>query len=448
MLYKKSVILCAVLTIGSNVFSMDSLRGLAAKRILKEKDLQEELEKKDVGGCNFVSRDVREQVGFTYLKEHLASSWDCFPEKLSLLTASEQCRTRGIVFLGSSSTAVSVDSSGILRWWNTERMAWDEDDTPLPLRVVDTKQRDIRALTISSDGQYLACAGGSLVTLWNADGKHIVSLKHPEACSVSYNSDATRIAIGTTQGGVSVWDLSTEEYCFHAVHSNLPENLSALKRVHTVGFSSDGTTVYSVGCIQDGCIKTSIKSWDTSGNCTDTLVLKSRAILGKIVFLEDNRALSTFTDGTIIISDLSEQTSRSVSLSIKAIQSSVFSSDGRFLLTGSRDKKVHIWEQKNGGFELIHEFDGGQILNHLAFRGDGYAFLSGDCFGSLDRWSISQSIRTKTLKEAQEALKEAQEALQAKKRKIDPDLDREKENSPIPLNELLVRLNGRLGGRN
>jgi WD40 repeat protein len=69
------------------------------------------------------------------------------------------------------------------------------------------------------------------------------------------------------------------------------------------------------------------------------------------------------------------------------VSSVAFSPDGRFVLSGSLDMTLKLWDVATG--KLVRTFVGGQGSNSVAFSPDGRTILSGDWDNTLKLWNVA-----------------------------------------------------------
>ncbi len=406
MVYVRLSSVFVLLGIGSGLCAMKmSLKDIAADAVLKDKANIGLLEQ----GPD-VSLDARQVVRTRFLSENLRGLWDAIPVVKSLLPRAQNNPLKGLSFIGTTACAITAKKNGTLYWWDTNNIELDlTSGEVIPLAVRETGHREVSAFALNADGSRLATAGGKMVHIWNADATVCLgSLEHPQdVCAISFNDATTEIVVGGTRGEVWVWDLQDQKAPTSSyVHVRLEDNLASLNRILGVRLSSDGKTVFSaVG--YSHARKASIKSWDrlTPASEPKEILLDSRAIIGKMAFVDDLRAITSFTNGDLLVTNLLLGTTEKINLGVK-LESSVFGADGRYLLTCCQNKKVVLWHKAATGYDIVREFEGsGLIMNHCAIRSDGNMFLAGGCFGSLDMWCVDQPFNDFSLEEAQSLLK-------------------------------------------
>lgn len=366
-----------------------SLKDLAADAILKDTVNVDRLDQEKEGVPHNV---VRER----FLSENLRDIWEVLPEVKPLLPRGNP-PLKGLSFLGSSACAVTATKKGELFWWDTRNVSFDAQGQPVPLCVRDTGHNELSAMAVSSDGNFIATAGGRTVRIWTSDTYVCLgSLEHPyDVCVVSFNDTATEIVVGGTRGEISAWDLEKNRNTPRSVvtHARLADDLASLNRVLAIRLSSCGTKLFSAGYVYipgGHQVKPCIKIWDRStSQCTKEIVLNSLYIMGKISFIDDTRAVACFTNGDLLETNLELGTTKKTHLPGLKLETCTLSKDGCYLLTAGANKKVVLCHKVAEDYQVVKEFEGsGIIMNHCALRADGTMFLVGSCFGSLDMWSV------------------------------------------------------------
>lgn len=407
MIYIKLRGVVAFLCIGSNLSSMHSLRELAAGAILKEKDgnLVRTIEERNPDAHQYVRRKC--------LQDNLGGFWEAIPENISLVRLSQGFPIRALSFLGASSSVVVVSRTGKLVWWDTTNLCKRSDNTIIPSGELETGHKQVTAFAISPEGDYFATAGDNLVKVWEARSfSCIQTIEQSGVVSALSLSDYAReIVIGDERGKLLVCSMDESKPSVELCQTFFAGELHVFNRVLATRLCADGQTLVSAGyyVAQGNVVKPVVRVWDRSTQlCRREVVIDCTAIMGKVVILDDTRVLTSFTNGTIFLTNLARETTEKITCEGYAVEASVLSHDGRFLLTGCQNNKVVLWQHLEDRYEKLKEFQSkGILLNHCAFRADGSVLLAGSSLGEIDMWSVEHPFNKLSIEEAQAQLKKA-----------------------------------------
>jgi WD40 repeat protein/uncharacterized caspase-like protein len=200
----------------------------------------------------------------------------------------EYDRVLSVAYSPDGRAVASGTLGGTLRVWEVTTGA-----------VVQTMKVNggISSLAFSSDGRHILSSDDKTLRLWNATtGALIRSFSgHSENVhAVAISRDGSRLASGGSDHSVKIWDARTGQLVFTLVEQE-PGNATikgsmehARRRVHSVAISPDGSRVAS------GSLDTTIKLWDIS---TGKLLRKSTPSSGMAAtFSSDGNFI--FTGGT------------------------------------------------------------------------------------------------------------------------------------------------------
>jgi WD40 repeat protein len=173
-----------------------------------------------------------------------------------------------------------------------------EADWNACLQTLEGHNHSVRSVVFSPDGQRLASGSDDeTVKIWDAmSGHYLQTLEgHNDSVrSVAFSPDGQRLASGSDDKTVKIWD-ATSGHCLQTLegHNNW---------VQSIAFSPDGQRLAS------GSDNKTVKIWDaTSGHCLQTL--KGHGL---------------------------------------SVQSVAFSPEGQRLASGSDDETVKIWDATSG----------------------------------------------------------------------------------------------------
>ena len=279
--------------------------------------------------------------------------------------------------------AVDSDKNGIWLW------------NPVTGRLV----RSLRAsrvnfgatMAFSPDGTFLAAGGDNgtdgQVQLWkmatvSADPIRTMLVSSPTVgsailvntvTSVAFSPDGDRLATGTENGQVRLWNTATGQLL-----RILPGRRAA--SVNSVTFSPDGKILAS------GTENGQLQLWDTStGRLIHALPRTGNAMVNSVAFSPDGKILAAGRDDELQLWNM--VTGQPIPVSpAGSVQSVAFSPDGRTLVSGGANG-IHLWNSANGqpvGAPLASE----AVVFSVAFSPDGRSLVSGNGDGEVRLWHL------------------------------------------------------------
>lgn len=265
-------------------------------------------------------------------------------------------------------------------------------------------------MSVSPDGQILACCLDNAVKLWSIDGKELNTLKGNGGSlqSVSFSADGTTIVAYTTNSDNSdadllVWNLDSGSL------KTLSSTKLEISRTYGWGcdnlfsFSPDGKTIATIG--KDS--KT-VKLWSLEGSLLKTFKGHTDTI-NDIKFSPDGKTLASgSSDKTIKLWNV--VTSEEI-ITLKkhreAVQSISFSPDGKSIASASDDNTVRLW---NFDSSVLKTFNGRTNKINAIFSPDfdsqTLAIMSANSFTrnlstTIALWNVAEN---KKIKESSEVL--------------------------------------------
>jgi WD40 repeat protein len=257
----------------------------------------------------------------------------------------------------------------------------------------------VTSVAFSPDGARLASGSSDhSVKVWDArTGLELLTLKgHSErVASVAFSPDGTRLASGSSdlagQGTVKVWDTRTGQVALTLRGSAFG--------VASVTFTADGTRLASCGLDRKGSI---LKVWDAL-NGQETLTLRGRGPAGHTWMAlspDGTRLASRCEDGTVKVWDaVNGQETLTFRCHVGPFGSVAFSPDGTRLATASLDQTVKVWNARTGQEALNLPRNAGWVTS-LAFSPDGMYLASASEDNTVKVWDARTGQETLTLKGA------------------------------------------------
>ncbi|KAF1965715.1 HET-R [Bimuria novae-zelandiae CBS 107.79] len=263
-----------------------------------------------------------------------------------------------------------------------------EENWSACLQTLEGHRHEVNSVAFSPDSTRLASGSrDNTVKIWDASsGACLSTLKGHSShiSSVAFSPDSTQLTSGSEDKTVKIWDASSG-----ACLSTLEGHSS---HISSVAFSPDSTRLASGSC------DNTVKIWDaSSGACLSTLKGHSHWVNSVAFSPDSTRLASGSCDNTVKIWDAS---SGACLLTLEGhsnhINSVAFSPDSTRLASGSKDKTVKIWDASSGA--CLSTLKGhSHWVSSVAFSPDSTRLASGSCDNTIKIWDPSSSACLSTL---------------------------------------------------
>lgn len=277
-------------------------------------------------------------------------------------------------------------------------------DTTNKLRVAD--------VVFAPDGKTAASADGNQVHLWDPnDGKQLKVLVTLEKTdkpvkSLAYSPDGKSLAVGAEDGVVRVFEVATGKETFASG--------ARAVMIDRVAFSPNGKLVAAVD--SGGALTVYAPGTGTPIVMQPTSVVEGGGNAWGLAFTPDGGGI--FTCGKDNKARLVAGPNpgggaapaagpatrlREFVGHTEQVQCLALSPDGKFLVTGSRDRSVREWEVTSG--KQLRSFQGHrEQVTAVAMRPDGKQVASASEDGAVRLWDLSAADEHRALTEATDAL--------------------------------------------
>jgi WD40 repeat protein/serine/threonine protein kinase len=248
----------------------------------------------------------------------------------------------------------------------------------------------VSSVSFSPDGRRLASGShDSTVRVWDlAGGGAPCVLKGHEglATSVSFSPDGRHLASGSADSTVRVWDLAGGGApCVLKGHTD---------GVWSVSFSPDGRRLASGG----GDRK--VRVWDLGARGDPQFLEGHTGPVTSVSFSPDGRRLASgsWWDNTVRVWDLAAEEARMIFTGGAARVTSVsFCPNGRWLVSGSADHTVQVWDLGAWGKPGVLRGHTDSVTS-VSFSPDGRHLASGSADSTVRVWDLGAWDESRVLK--------------------------------------------------
>ncbi|EUC29070.1 hypothetical protein COCCADRAFT_8666 [Bipolaris zeicola 26-R-13] len=246
------------------------------------------------------------------------------------------------------------------------------------LQTLENHGSDVTCVTFSHDSTRLASGSEDrTVKVWDvSSGECLQTFEGHEdyVTSITFSHDSTRLASASEDSTIKLWDTRNSGLCLQTLegHSDW---------VNSVAFSHDSKRLASASGDR------TIKLWDTgTGTCLKTLRGHSGNIRSVAFSHNSTRLASASFDTTIRIWDVSSGTClKTLNGHRLTVRSVAFSHDSSQLVSGSEDHTIKVWNTSSG--TCMQTLKGhNDWANSVAFSHDSTRIISASGDGTVKVW--------------------------------------------------------------
>lgn len=259
------------------------------------------------------------------------------------------------------------------------------------LHTLSSHSDTVASVAFSPDGDLLASGSWDRqIKLWDVRaGVEVRSLSNHwhYVTSVAFGPDGLMLASGSTDRSIRLWEVAT------GIQLHEMGDWKSGNDVSSVSFSSDGELVASGH-------NHGVRLWDVStGDLIQTLLGHDGSLypgsegVQSVAFSPGSDILASGSrDRRIILWDIHTfPKHRTLSGHNGTVTSVAFTPDGQFLVSGSTDGSIKLW-QVSTGQEIFTLNDAGPQVTSVAISPDGKYLVSGSSDGTVRVWSMMSGV--------------------------------------------------------
>ncbi|EXA31288.1 hypothetical protein FOVG_17412 [Fusarium oxysporum f. sp. pisi HDV247] len=242
----------------------------------------------------------------------------------------------------------------------------------------------VGSIVLSSDATRVASGSKDhTVKIWDTmTGQCLRTLKGHNGfvSSVAFSDDATWAVSGSSDGTVKIWDAATGQ-CLRTLEDNYTSAGSVTlsdydDSINSVALSDNATRLAS------GSSDGTVKIWDTmTGECLRTLEGHYMSVRSVTLSGDATRVASASSDNTVKIWDAATgECLRTLEGHTRAVSSVAYSDDAFRVASASWDKTVKIWDVATG--RCLRTLEVGRVLYNVSFSNTGSQLCTD--LGSID----------------------------------------------------------------
>jgi serine/threonine protein kinase len=281
--------------------------------------------------------------------------------------------SRRTVIVGLGLTGLAVAGGGITIWWVL---------LPHPLYTYWGHSSEVNAVAWSPDDKRLASGSDDgTVQVWDAaDGNNAFTYHgHSRGVdAVAWSPDGNRIASGSLDNTVQVWDAADggHVYTYRGHASNV-------YGVDAVAWSPNGKRLAS------GSDDKTVQVWDATDGGNVYIYHGHSGFVSAVGWSPDGKRIASGSaDGTVQVWDAADGNNAFTyrGHSSYVVRAVAWSPNGRRIASGSDDQTVQVWDATTGANGFTYRSHSGGV-EAVAWSPDGRRIASGSYNGAVQVWA-------------------------------------------------------------
>ncbi|MCI0712876.1 MAG: WD40 repeat domain-containing protein [Chloroflexi bacterium] len=295
-----------------------------------------------------------------------------------------------LAFSSDGRLLASASQDSTARIWNVETME--------EVVVLAGHEDNVNQIAFSPDNAQVATVSADkTVRIWDVttgEAIHVLSDHNREVISLAYSADGAYLATVGADQVVRIRDTATAEVV------NTLEVQATDSVTNVVGFAyspDDSRLVTGTGTIRAGNYDTAgdrqIDIWDAATGTHLNQMTGHTDTIFSVMYSPDGKWIASGSKDTTVglwdaetgeLVHLIDAHEREVHRSIG------FSPDSSLLATASQDKTLRLWDVETG--EQVASFEDRTLIDSMAFSPVGNLIATGNILGSITVWAVDETI--------------------------------------------------------